>query len=70
VLDTKPLSAYAVGSLSLKFSERKKSMIRALLVVSVLLLKFGVFTKVDTAKALNHFPEPHCPWPAPPDCEC
>lgn len=47
-------------------------MFRALLLVSLLLLKFGIFTKaaVDTAKANNYMPEPDCPWPAPPDCEC
>lgn len=47
-------------------------MVRALLIVSLLLLKFGIFTKavVDTAKANNYMPEPHCPWPAPSDCEC
>jgi hypothetical protein len=44
-------------------------MIRALLVVSVLLLKFGV-SAYDQAKASNYMPEPDCPWPAPPDCEC
>jgi hypothetical protein len=44
-------------------------MFRALLVVSLLLLKFGIAT-VDKAKATNYMPEPDCPWPAPPDCEC
>lgn len=47
-------------------------MFRGLLLVSLLLLKFGIFTKaaVDTASANDYRPEPHCPWPAPPDCEC
>jgi hypothetical protein len=47
-------------------------MFRALFVVSLLLLKLGIFTKaaVDTATATDYMPEPDCPWPAPPDCEC
>jgi hypothetical protein len=52
-------------------TERKKRMFRALLLVSLLLLKIGIFTKAaDLAKAGNFWPEPDCPWPAPPDCEC
>jgi hypothetical protein len=47
-------------------------MVRALLVVSLLLLKMGIFTKaaLDSATAGNFWPEADCPWPAPPDCEC
>lgn len=45
-------------------------MFRALFVVTVLLLKFGVFATIEKAKALNYHPEPRCPWPAPPDCDC
>lgn len=47
-------------------------MYRALLIASLLLLKFGLLGKaiVDTATANDYMPEPDCPWPAPPDCEC
>jgi hypothetical protein len=45
-------------------------MYRALLVASLLLVGFIAKSTVDMAKAWSHGPEPDCPWPAPPDCEC
>lgn len=45
-------------------------MYRALLVASLLLVGFIAKSTVDLAKAWGHNPEPDCPWPAPPDCEC
>jgi hypothetical protein len=54
----------------LSSSERKKLMYRAILVASLLVVGFIAKSVVQIVNAADYRPEPDCPWPAPPDCEC